>query len=233
MQHPITCYNGAASAETPKAVIDALRLVASHFDGKRGIWAYDVFAAINAAYFDGRLPTPKIQWALTAHGGCLGLTRTSARPVVTLHPSVLGGTQRRNPWNIDPGWLGIAYAFDVLLHESIHVSQHCLLGGGIGPTSHNNSAWIAEVNRIAPVLGLVGIQAGLSKTKRVPIEGETTKTGKPATRVIRASEGNLPHSAVATFPHGARRHLGLADSFYTANIIPVTYNSALQAAGAC
>jgi hypothetical protein len=226
---PETHNNMLQDCATPREVINALRLVAQHFDGEHGVWAYDVFDAINASYFEGRLPTPKIQWALTAHGRCLGLTRSTARPVVTLHPSLLGGSELRNPWGVDPEWLGIAYAFDVLLHESIHVSQHYMLGGGIGPTSHNNTVWIAEVNRIAPMLRLAGIEAGGSKTRRVPIEGETTKTGKPATRVIRVNEGNVPYSAVCRFPHGAREYMGTADSFYRAKILPVTCNNMLQA----
>jgi hypothetical protein len=214
--------------QTPGEVIEALRLVARHFDGERGPWAYDVFDAINTAYFDGRLPTPRIQWGLTAHGRCLGLTRRTSRPVVTLHPSLLGGSEKANPWNVSPEWLGVTYAFDVLLHESIHVSQHCLLDGGIGPTSHNNTAWIAEVNRIAPMLRLDGIEAGGSKTRRVPIEGETTKTGKPVTRVIRVNEGNVPYSAVCRFPYGVREYLGTADSFYRAKVLPVTCNCVLH-----
>jgi hypothetical protein len=215
--------------ETPSDVINALRLVAYHFDGERGRWAYDVFDAINAAYFESKLPTPRIQWALTAHGACLGFTKPTSRPVIQLHPSLLGGTEKPNPWNIAPGWLGVAYAFDVLLHESIHVSQFCLLGGGIGPTSHNNTAWIAEVNRLIPILGFPALKAGLSKLKRVPIEGQFTKTGKPATKVIRASEGDLPHDVVARFPGALRKHLGTADAHYRAKIIPVTCNCVLQA----
>jgi hypothetical protein len=207
---------------TPDEVIDALRVVARYFDGERGPWAYDVFDAINATYFESRLPTPKIQWSLTAHGRCLGLTHATARPVITLHPSLLGGTEKPNPWGIERQWLGVAYAFDILLHESIHVSQFCLHGGGHGPTSHNNTAWVAEVNRIAPLLGFDGVEAGLSKTKRVRIEGETRS------RVVRVSEGNLPHCVVAGFPNSVRNLLGTADSFYRANVPPVTGNNVLQ-----
>jgi hypothetical protein len=210
-------------------LVEALRTVAQHFDGPRGVWAYDAFDALNTAFFGGELPTPKIQWAITPHGGCLGLTRSGVRPVVTLHPSILGGSEKDDPWNIDPSWLGEAYALDVLLHESIHIAQHSLRGGGVGPTSHNNSAWIFEVNRIAPLLGMAGVSAGRSRTKRVPVEGQSTPKGKPVTRVIRASEGNVPHKAISTFPHGIRRHLGTADDYYRANVLPVTINSVLHA----
>jgi hypothetical protein len=213
---------------TPEKIVKALRQVAAYFDGERGIWAYEVFDAINGEYFDGQLPTPNIRWSLTPHGGCLALTRARNRPIVNLHPSLLGGTESPNPWGISPAWLGVCYAFDVLLHESIHISQHCLHGGGTGTTSHNNTAWIAEVNRIAPLLGLHGPTAGLSKLKRVPIPGEFTSTGKPKTKVARVSEGNVPHCAVAGFPLGFRTVLGSADSFYRAKVLPVTCSIVLQ-----
>jgi hypothetical protein len=209
---------------TANKLAESLRLVARHFDGPNGVWAYDAFDAIDAAFFAGELPMPKIQWAITPHGRCLGLTRMTDRPVITLHPSLLGGSEKANPWGVDPAWLGMAYAFDVLLHESIHVAQHCLHGGGVGPTSHNNTAWIAEVNRIAPLLGMGGVSAGRSRTKRVPIGGQTTVTGKPATKVVRQSDGNLPHDAIARFPHAVRVLFGNADRYYRGNTLPVTSN---------
>jgi hypothetical protein len=221
--------DGDVLQTTPPDLAEALRIVARHYDGPRGVWAYDVFDIINAVFFGGELPTPKIQWALTPHGGCLGLTRSSnLPPVVTLHPSLMGGTEKVNPWNVEPAWLGESYAFDTLLHEAIHVSQHYRLGGGIGPTSHNNSAWMTEVNRIAPLLGFDGVVAGQSKTRRVPIEGETSKTGRPATRVERFNDGNMPFKAIAKFPYGVRMHLGTADDHYRANVIPVTRDYVLQ-----
>jgi hypothetical protein len=227
VNHPVTS-NYVLHASNPELAA-ALRLVARHYDGPRGLWAYDLFDAVNAAYFGGELPQPQIRWAITPHGGCLGLTHWGdTPPVITLHPSLLGGTEKPNPWGVDPAWLGESYAFDVLLHEAIHVSQHYRLGGGIGPTSHNNTAWIAEVNRLAPLLGFAGVTAGRSTSRRVPAEGETTRTGKPATRVVRASLGNLPHAAVARFPYGVRRHLGTADAHYRANTVPVTSNCVLQ-----
>jgi hypothetical protein len=200
---------------------EALRIVARNYDGPRGVWAYDMFDTINATFFRGELPQPKIQWAITPHGGCLGLTRSGgALSMIALHPSLLGGTEKPNPWGIDPVWLGELYALDVLIHEATHVAQRYLLGGGERPTSHNNTAWIAEVNRLAPLLGLGlgSVTAGRSRTRRVPVEGATTRTGKPLTRVARASEGDLPHRAVATFPGGLRRYQGTADAYYTADV---------------
>ncbi len=212
----------------------ACRLIARHYGGARGTWAYEAFDHINATLFDGELPTPLIMWALTPHGGCLGYTQPGAAPIITLHPSLLGGTQKPNPWKIDPALLGVAYAYDVLIHECIHVSVHYRLGGADCPTSHNNPQWIGEVNRIAPLLGLT-ITAERSKAKRVPIAGESTKTGKPATKVVRTSEGTIPFAAVATFPHAVRVLLGQT-AWYEQNALPfphaladcVTDNCALQ-----
>jgi hypothetical protein len=195
---------------TPADVVAALRLAAQHFDGSRGRWAYDVFDAINAAYFASELPTPWIRWVLTAHGRCLGLTRATDRPIISLHPSLLGGTEKAKPWGIDPRMLGATYAFDVLVHECTHMSQYHRLGGGRVTTSHNNTAWIAEVNRLSPLLGFVGINAGLSRTRRV--------NGK----VRRTSDGNVPHARVAMFPYSLR-----PAEFYLDKTLPISCNAQL------
>ena len=113
--------------------------------------------------------------------------------------------------------LGACLAYDVLLHECIHVSVHFLLGGAIGPTSHNNPQWISEVNRIAPALGFQDAVAGASKSKRVVVGQD--ENGRNVTTVVRASDGNLPHKATATFPQGVRQHLG-DYSFYHAGVLP-------------
>jgi hypothetical protein len=197
----------------------ACRSVAGHYYGDKGVWAYDCFEALNATFFGGTLPWPCILWGLTAHGGCLGQTcsRNARAPVIVLHPSTLKGTGRRPPWGLPRLWLGQAYALDVLLHELMHVSVDYCLGGGSGPTSHNNTAWVAEVNRLAPLLGLHGIEAGMNKVRRVvDPDAALTKTGKPGTRVARGSDGNLPHEVVARFPHAVRMHLDTADAYYQA-----------------
>ncbi len=213
----------------------ACRLIARHFGGARGTWAYEAFDYINATLFAGELPTPLIVWTITPHGKCLGQTRRGAAPVVTLHPSLLGGREKVNPWGIDPALLGVAYAYDVLIHECMHVSVEHRLGGAKGPTSHNNPQWIGEVNRIAPLIGLT-ITAERSKVKRVPIADELTTTGKPATKVVRTSEGTIPFAAAATFPHAVRVLLGQTD-WYEQNALPfphalgadcVTDNNVLQ-----
>src|SRR5262245_33556102 len=77
------------NGKTPAAVARACERVAGYYYGEKGLWAYRMFAAINAAYFDGGLPWPLIVWGLTAHGACLGQVRVTDSPVITLHPTLL------------------------------------------------------------------------------------------------------------------------------------------------
>jgi hypothetical protein len=188
---------------------DATRLIAETYHGACGTWAYDTFDEINRSYFQNALPWPLITWALTAHGHCLGLTQSDLVPVITLHPSLLGGTEQKNPWGVPAGWLGYRYARDVLLHECIHVSVAYLLGGRMGPTSHNCSNWIAEVNRLAPLLKLP-VTAARSKSVRV-------RDGNGMSHVKRQSASTVPFKAITTFPYGVRRELGTARAYYTGN----------------
>ncbi len=206
---------GVALRADPTELAAACRLIARHYDGAKGVWAYEAFDFINAAYFGGRLPTPLIRWTLTPHGRCLGFTRVAAAPEIALHPSLLGGTEKPNPWGVSPAELGVAYAFDTLVHECIHVENQCVQGGwhGTGDTSHNNPLWLGEVNRLAPLLGLAGVRAGASVTRRVAVAGEPTTRGKLPTKVARTTDGTVPFRAVATFPHGVRRHLGLVAAY--------------------
>jgi hypothetical protein len=191
-----------------------VRRVAAHYNGPRGTWVYDAFDYINAAYFSGQLPTPLIVWTITPYGKCIGQTRVweiqeraaDDPPTITLHPTLL----RRGP----------RYAFDTLLHECMHVHILCNLGGETGETSHNCDEWIAEVNRLAPLIGIPGVQAGRIKVKRVPVEGaEPNERGKRPTAVARVAEGNMPLIALASFPHGVRQHLGLMD-YYQGRTLP-------------
>jgi len=199
--------------------------VAEHCYGPKGIWAYETFAFINATYFADRLPWPHIIWGLTAHGACIAWASTAQDrfrpPIINLHPSLLGGTEKENPWGIPDKHLGQAFVFDTLLHECIHVHIGHNLGGQLGSTSHNCPRWVRQVNRLAPLLGFDGVKAGISKTVRVPDpSAPLTKRGKVATKVVRGTTGNIPFAMVSGFPHSLRCYLGTANSYYSQNILP-------------
>jgi hypothetical protein len=199
---------------------EACLQIARHYHGERGLFAYEAFEHINATLFGGSLPWPHIVWGITPHSGCLGLTRSKGPgPVITLHRSILGGTEKPDPWGMDPRYLGVRYAYDVLIHESMHVKVEYVLGGwrGKGDTSHNNDLWIAEVNRLAPLLGISDVSAARTKSARL----RTTEPDGTTRSVIGlANSGNVPFkAAVAGFPHGLRRVRGLLD-YYLGNELP-------------
>jgi hypothetical protein len=203
----------------------AARLVAQTYYGDEGRWLCDAFEAINHAYFDGELPYPHISIELTAHGGCLAwcASHDSRPPRIAIHPTLFGFREIENPWGLPTEWLGKAMAFDALLHECLHVSVYYRLGGAVGPTSHNNVQWVSEVNRIAPYLGFADIKAGRQIASRVPIEGETTKTGKPKTKVQKVTNGNISFRAVAGFPHVLRCERKEAAQYYVADKVPLVF----------
>jgi hypothetical protein len=208
---------------TPKKIVEALDLIAGYYAPRFGPWANRAFDAINAAFFDDRLPRPLIQWAITPYAHCLaqtGVRGGSGRPIITLHPSIMV-PHTDNPWGLDARWLGAAYAFDVLLHETIHVAQDSLHRDmPEGESSHNCESWILEVNRLAPMLGMGGVTAGLSRPRRVAVPGEFTATGRPATLVRRVDDGDIPLKYHSMFPYGMRQFLGTAESHYLAGRLP-------------
>jgi len=199
-----------------RSINDSLRQLARDCYRRWGEFAYAAFDRINKEYFESALPTPLILWEITPWGHCIAQNRTPTKNptgpvVVLLHPGLLGGRlnpittpKEEGPWGL-PRWAhGWPFAYDTLLHECIHININVHLGGHKGDESHNCPQWIDEVNRLAPMLGLQGVEAGRSKTRRVPIEGEYTKTGKPATRVVRRSDGTLTRKEVASFPNSVR-----------------------------
>jgi hypothetical protein len=190
----------------------ATRTVEEFFFGEKATFARHAFDFINARFFHGQLPWALILWGLTPHGHCLGLTwsNLSKPPLITLHPSMLGGTEKLNPWGVSHHLLGKCYAYDTLLHECMHVSVNYLLGGsGDGESSHNCPAWIAELNRIAPMLGFHDVQAEMTKPGRV--KGET--------KVKRLTTGNIPLKVVSRFPRSLREHYQ-DFSFYEKRVLP-------------
>ena len=179
-----------------------VRAVAEYYYGAVGTFVYDAYEFINARYYGGDLPVPMIQVGITPFGHCLGLTKSrDGQPKIGLHPSAI------SPRSTDPlifGYsadsLGIRFAYDVLLHELVHVAANYLYGVTDGDSSHNNSTWIAEINRLSPLIGLDGVQAEMTKVKRVSIPGET-KTGKPATKPAKVNAGNTPLDYISRWPH--------------------------------
>jgi hypothetical protein len=200
-------------------------VVAEQCYGRKGVWAYDSFVFINTEYFSGRLPWPHILWGLTAHGHCVAWASTardkSRPPIVTLHPSLLLGSEKVDPWGLPPKWLGSSLAFDTLLHECIHVHIDYNLGGHDGRNSHDCKRWMRQVNRIAPLLGFADIHVGVSRTVRVPDpSAPLTPRGKVPTRVVRRTTGNVPHRVGAGFPHSLRCYLGQAEEHYGKRRLP-------------
>ena len=200
-------------------------IVAQQVYGLKGVWAYDSFVFINDAYFAGRLPWPHIIWGLTAHGACIAWASTvrdrSRPPIITLHPSLLRGTEKENPWKIPADWLGSSLVFDTLLHECIHVHIEYNLGGHDGRNSHDCKRWVRQSNRIAPLLGFRDVRFGVTRTVRVPdYSAPRTVRGKVATRVVRQSTGNVPHRVAAGFPQSLRSFLGQAGDHYRKKTLP-------------
>jgi hypothetical protein len=196
---------------TNGVIEDACRTVAEHYYGDPATWAYRAFHFINEELFFGELPFPLIVLGLTAHGRCLGWSRSpiDKAPVILIHPSVWGGTEREDPWGIQPDLLGDCYALEILFHECIHVSvRYRLSGPSAGDSSHNNPEWIAEVNSIAPLIELSGVDAVMSKPVR---EGK---------KIRRASRGNIPFRAAARFPHAVRELFGGLDYYRDHSALP-------------
>jgi len=205
------------NTHTPVSIEDACQTVARHFYGKRGAWCYQAFEWINRTLFFDELPYPLIVLGLTAHGACLGLTSSPVDqgkvPTILLHPSLWGGTERADPWGIAADLLGPRYVLDVLIHECIHVSVNYRLGGrSKGDSSHNNPEWIAEVNRIAPLIGLPDVRAAMSKPKR---EGK---------KIVRRCDGNIPFEAASRFPHLVRQLRGQLNYYRDRSPLPFERN---------
>ena len=146
-----------------------LRKAAAVIEPVHGVWAYDNWAEFNTRYFDGGLSVGGIVFGLTPHGHALGQYR-SGQNRITLHISMID-SDKSNAWGIG-ALLGVKFTLDVLLHEMIHQSveqRQERIAVGDTPrsyTSHNNSWWVSEINRIAPLLGL-SANAAVITQKRV------------------------------------------------------------------
>lgn len=160
---------------------DFYRQAAHAFYGELGTWAYDTWAELNTMYFEGRnLPGP-ITWELTPYGAANGLYWPEQNKI-HLHTKFL-----RTPDEVPK-----EQAYYVLLHEMIHQRIQQLYGDiRNGGTSHNNKHWVAEVNRIAPLMGL-DVKATIITQRRV--NGIRTRDW-----VI--DEGYLSNEQLARFPY--------------------------------
>jgi hypothetical protein len=187
----------------------AYRLIARHLYRRRrlGAFAYAAFDHINATHFAAKLPETLLLWDLTEYGHCLGWTRSAADgpPIIKLHPAVVSPAPRppaladESIWGFPPTWFGLAFAYDVLLHECVHVTVNYLHGGWETLstrrsywTSHNNPVFVAECNRLAPMLGYTGDPFTMKIPTRVIIPGVLTKSGTPKTKTVRIQAGDAP-----------------------------------------
>ena len=133
---------------------DTMRRVATAYWGDRGDFVYCAYSWANEYLFDGRVPVPLIQWALTPHGSCVGITSPSLDcPVITLHPAIWGRGCLQVKLKHDV-WSGIfagqLYTLDVLIHEMLHIFLEIRLAElakGYWKTSHDNFVWPVEVQR--------------------------------------------------------------------------------------
>ena len=193
--------------------------VVGHYQDQRGVLGYRLLEAVERHLFpDDTLPWPLVLWGLTAHGHCLAWTQSSTQhdPIILLHPSLLAPafdpTQnaRTNPWGIQAAWCGVTMVLDVVIHELMHVAvNYCRGPWQGGESSHNNPLWIAEVNRLAPLLGWPDVVAAISKPVR------------EKKKVVRRSPGStIPFDATSRFPQAVRVFRGEADAYYTARHLP-------------
>src|SRR5262249_34296445 len=116
------------ATDYPDSLHRAYRAVANHVYRGLGRFAYTAFDHVNATYFEGKLPETLLLWDLTEHGHALGWCRSphDGPPIIKLHPALVSpaDTQWRRilrdlatVWNYPLSWFGLAFAFDVLLHE--------------------------------------------------------------------------------------------------------------------
>ena len=133
-----------------------LKEASSILFGEYGRWLYDEWAKHNGNYFFGELQVPAIQCGLTPHGSSLGYY-TPAFNTITMHWSLVSKGKsvpflgKSMPFGIRPSK---DLASDVLLHEMIHQYLHQTGGYKEGDDPHWCDAWISELNRLAPMMGL-------------------------------------------------------------------------------
>ncbi len=112
--NPFNC-EGSVTTDSPGH--DLVAELCTRYHGPRGQFAYAAFAWAQQHVYEGCLPLPLMQWALTPWGACLGFTdNTETDAVITLRPQIW----RRGP----------VYMLDVIAHELLHVYIRWTLGTG-------------------------------------------------------------------------------------------------------
>ena len=170
-------------------------LIAKEHGGDNLIFLYTAFDEINTRIFNGQLKPALIVLAPPRSKEPAWVEHEHR--VILVDPAVFGS--EKEYWDIPRETLGKAFAYDVLLHCCIH--YHIGHQAGVD-SSHNTPEWLGEVNRIAPLIGLEGVNAQPNKTMRVKTPGQ------PST-VVRGSAGNVTPREVAAFPWGVRLERGL------------------------
>jgi len=162
--------------------------IASRHAGDVGVALFNYYDAINWHFFDNKLPQAFLLTALTAYGACIGLTEPDPHklPTILIHPTLKTEEDR----------------FYTVLHEATHVYVRYVLGVTSygSKTSHSNPAWIAEVNRLAKLLGYTNIEIGFNKVTR-----EKKEDGG---KIKRAQTGSVPYSCSYSFPHTLEKETG-------------------------
>jgi len=93
-----------------------------------------------------------------------------------------------------------------VFHWNADAVCYRLGGRQTGTSSHDCDQWIAEVNLIAPLIGLP-IHAARNLPTRV-------RQSDGRTKVQRVCAGTVSFDAVSRFRHAVRRELGVADAYY-------------------
>jgi hypothetical protein len=167
-----------------------LRTLASKRFGGLGVWTYDEWRRLNEIFFYGRNNVGPIVWWTASPDESLGYY-AAADNIIYLNEHLLKPVYPMpcRKWDVDH--MNKRLASDVILHEMIHQKIH-QSGGWEGESSHNNSKFVAEVNRIAKLLGLC-VKARVLKSDG--LQGETMRSER---------SGYLTMRGLFYFPYASR-----------------------------
>jgi hypothetical protein len=158
--------------------------------GDFGAWAFDEWKTLNKTFFNGEIVPGEIIWGSTPNDRNLGYYLV-AENLICLHKNLMRPIYPTNPLKWEFRHFNKKKAGDVLLHEMIHQRIH-QTGGWVGETSHNNERFVAEVNRIAKLLGM-------------DIKARVIKPGTARSTTSRPAEpGYLTLGELIHFPYGSR-----------------------------